>query len=90
MLTIVCCVILVFTNSSIFPPFHFSAGVGKTTLTQKVCETLKLKSIPVSGFYTTEIRTTSGGREGFDVVTLNGNKKGVLARKRYRSYGRGY
>ena len=68
--------------------FIFHTGVGKTTLTQKVYETLKLKSIQVSGFYTTEIRTgNAGGREGFDVVALNSNKKGVLARKRYYFIG---
>lgn len=49
------------------------AGVGKTTLIRKLCEALKTKGLPVTGFYTQECRQ-NGTRIGFDVVTLDGHR----------------
>ncbi|KAG8305109.1 hypothetical protein J6590_076982 [Homalodisca vitripennis] len=53
-------------------------GCGKTTLVEKVCGSLKKLNIPVYGFYTEELRVR-GRRQGFDVVTLDG-QQAVLAR----------
>ncbi len=50
-------------------------GVGKTTLVQKVLESLK--DIRWKGFFTREIREGSK-RTGFEIITHNG-KKGILA-----------
>jgi nucleoside-triphosphatase len=56
-------------------------GVGKTTLVRRVLE--GLSGIPVTGFYTAEIR--SGGRRlGFRVITLDG-QEAVLAHVEIRS-----
>ena len=44
-------------------------GVGKTTLTKKVANKLKLKHA-VQGFYTEEVRDEKGVRTGFDVVSI--------------------
>jgi nucleoside-triphosphatase len=49
-------------------------GCGKTTLLRKIIERLPF---PVHGFYTQEIRP-SGVREGFEIVTLDG-QHGILA-----------
>ena len=50
-------------------------GVGKTTLTKKLCEICT----PVEGFYTEEVRGSNGVRLGFDVVSLGreGSKKSL-------------
>ncbi len=62
--------------------FYFCPkGVGKTTLVQKACERLKASGIQTKGFYTEELRT-GGRRQGFDVVTLHG-ERGPLARVGY-------
>ncbi|XP_068632045.1 cancer-related nucleoside-triphosphatase homolog [Battus philenor] len=53
-------------------------GVGKTTLTKKICSVLSNKGIKVVGFYTEEVRNNRV-REGFDVVTVEGTR-GRLAR----------
>lgn len=50
-------------------------GVGKTTVIQKVADTL---SDQAGGFYTQEIRDSSGRRQGFRLVTLDG-EEAVLA-----------
>ncbi|CAH1264374.1 NTPCR [Branchiostoma lanceolatum] len=55
-----------------------SAGIGKTTLTQKACEALQTDGVRIQGFYTQEVRT-GGRRQGFDVITLEG-QRGSLAR----------
>lgn len=67
-----------FINADFF--FKIYAGVGKTTLVQKVCAALKENHILTQGFYTEEVRS-GGRRTGFDVVTLSGNR-GPLARVR--------
>lgn len=64
-----------------------SLGIGKTTLIKQVCLNLKKHrdDIDMSGFYTEEVREGGGGgrgrggRIGFDVVTLSG-ERGILAR----------
>lgn len=45
-------------------------GIGKTTVIKRVLEALK---VPVTGFYTREIRGP-GGRLGFEAVTIEGPK----------------
>lgn len=57
--------------------FHIP-GIGKTTLAQKLINILKDKGVKTSGFYTEEVRKNRA-REGFDVVTLDG-QRGRLAR----------
>ncbi|CAH0746970.1 unnamed protein product [Bemisia tabaci] len=64
--------------SSIISFFLFCLGVGKTTLTKKICERLRTNRIKIQGFYTEEKRE-HGSRIGFDVVSLDG-KRGPLAR----------
>ena len=58
-----------------------SPGVGKTTIVQNICKTLKEQHphIKCDGFFTTELRA-GGQREGFDVITLGG-ERGALARR---------
>ena len=55
--------------------------MGKTTLVKRVCAVVgrERKGVAMSGFYTEEVRGESGGRVGFDVVTLQGERS-VLAR----------
>ena len=54
-------------------------GVGKTTLVKKLHKKLLT---PVSGFYTEEIRSSSGLRLGFDIVSLEDEtKRAPLARE---------
>ncbi|KAI4889741.1 hypothetical protein NFI96_019652 [Prochilodus magdalenae] len=60
------------------PQDHHRAGVGKTTLVQKVCESMGSTGVTVQGFYTEELRER-GRRVGFDVVTLSG-ERGALSR----------
>jgi nucleoside-triphosphatase len=45
------------------------AGIGKTTLIRQVVSTMRMKA---SGFYTEDL-TSGGKREGFRVVTLDGD-----------------
>lgn len=44
-------------------------GVGKTTLIRQVVSTMRMKA---GGFYTEDLRT-AGSREGFRIVTLDGD-----------------
>lgn len=60
------------------------SGVGKTTLVQKVRESLSSTDVIIHGFCTEEVRE-SGRRVGFDVVTVNG-QRGILARVGYLSF----
>ncbi|XP_050670934.1 nucleoside-triphosphatase THEP1 [Leptidea sinapis] len=53
-------------------------GVGKTTLTKKLCSSLNKNDIKTVGFITEEVRRNRV-REGFDIVALNG-LRGRLAR----------
>lgn len=53
-------------------------GVGKTTLTKKLCALLNSKGVKTVGFFTEEVRRNRV-REGFDIVTLDG-LRGRLAR----------
>ncbi|KAI5610497.1 cancer-related nucleoside-triphosphatase isoform X1 [Silurus asotus] len=55
-----------------------SPGVGKTTLVQKVWDSLSSGGVSIHGFCTEEVRE-SGRRVGFDVVTVHG-QRGILAR----------
>ncbi|XP_034830746.1 nucleoside-triphosphatase THEP1 isoform X3 [Maniola hyperantus] len=54
-------------------------GVGKTTLTKKLCLLLNEKGIKTVGFLTEEVRRNRI-REGFDVVSLSG-ERGRLSRE---------
>jgi nucleoside-triphosphatase len=47
-------------------------GVGKTTALRRVCDALPIK--PLSGFYTEEVRA-GGVRQGFRLVTFNGEER---------------
>ncbi len=47
-------------------------GVGKTTALRRVCD--RLRSQPMRGFYTEEMRT-GGIRQGFRLVTLDGEER---------------
>ena len=58
-------------------------GIGKTTIIRAVVESLDEQ---VGGFYTEEIRGP-GGREGFRLVTLEG-QKAVMAHVNMRGKGR--
>jgi nucleoside-triphosphatase len=49
-------------------------GIGRTTIIRQVVSTMRLRA---SGFYTEDLRT-SGEREGFRIVTLDG-EMGLLA-----------
>lgn len=55
------------------------SGIGKTTLTKKICEALMERKIPVVGFYTEEVRD-GGRRIGFDIVDIHGKERKPLAR----------
>lgn len=50
-------------------------GVGKTTLVRKIIA--QMQSVPMAGFYTTEIRS-GGYRSGFELQGLNGDRR-ILA-----------
>lgn len=69
-------------------------GIGKTTLVQSICQSLRKEGIKMSGFYTQELRQHhehrrggggGGGRVGFDVVTLDGHRS-PLARLKDNGY----
>uniref|UniRef100_A0A182Q0C5 AAA+ ATPase domain-containing protein n=1 Tax=Anopheles farauti TaxID=69004 RepID=A0A182Q0C5_9DIPT len=50
-------------------------GVGKTTIMRKLSDELLTRHLPITGFYTEEVRDTrSGDRLGFDVVTFTGER----------------
>lgn len=55
-------------------------GIGKTTLVKRIHDHFQSVGAECSGFYTEEVRSNNF-RVGFDVVTLNGERK-ILARKR--------
>ncbi|KAM3964335.1 cancer-related nucleoside-triphosphatase homolog [Aphomia sociella] len=54
-------------------------GAGKTTLIKKLTSIISGKGIKTQGFYTEEVRSNRI-REGFDIVTLEG-ERGRLARE---------
>ncbi|KAL1394578.1 hypothetical protein pipiens_003021 [Culex pipiens pipiens] len=54
-------------------------GVGKTTIMRHVGTELQRRAIAFDGFYTEELRSPSGERSGFDIVTFDG-KRAPLAR----------
>lgn len=56
-------------------------GSGKTTLIKKIVEYLKQKNVNVEGFITEEVRDVEGCRLGFDILTLQNERK-IFARKR--------
>lgn len=56
----------------------FFVGAGKTTVVIKICELLANARIPLTGFYTKELRS-GNSRTGFDIFTVD-NKHGPLAR----------
>ncbi|XP_065842816.1 cancer-related nucleoside-triphosphatase homolog isoform X2 [Oscarella lobularis] len=51
-------------------------GVGKTTLVRHICDSIRRTGVAIQGFYTEEVRETTGDgqrvRIGFDVVTTSG------------------
>jgi nucleoside-triphosphatase len=53
-------------------------GVGKTTVLLKVIEALKAKGYRVGGMVSREVRSC-GTRVGFEILDLNGEKRGWLA-----------
>ncbi|CAH1154812.1 unnamed protein product [Phaedon cochleariae] len=55
-------------------------GIGKTSLVKKIIENMKMSQIECDGFYTEEVRNNNT-RIGFDIISLDGNKRAVLARK---------
>jgi len=55
-------------------------GVGKTTLFNKIIETLKNRNIKVGGFICPEVRE-KGTRVGFKIRSLDGKYEGWLAHK---------
>jgi len=57
-------------------------GVGKTTIIQKIVKKLEGKSL--AGFYTEEFRGAGGARQGFRIVTLDG-QTGILAEAGFKS-----
>ena len=59
-------------------------GVGKTTVIKKVAQALGDRA---GGFYTEEIRGSSGRRQGFRLVTLDGDEA-VMAHTDLRGEGR--
>lgn len=59
-------------------------GVGKTTVIQKVAHALGNRA---GGFYTEEIRRANGRRQGFRLVTLDGNRA-TMAHTDLRGEGR--
>jgi nucleoside-triphosphatase len=59
-------------------------GVGKTTVIKKVADALEDRA---AGFYTEEIRGSSGRRQGFRLVTLGGDDA-VMAHTGLRGEGR--
>lgn len=73
------CLYSVYVNS-----VFFCSGVGKTTLVQKVWETISSTGVNIHGFCTEEVRE-SGRRVGFDVVAVNG-QRGILARVGYANW----
>ena len=63
--------------------------MGKTTLVRKIVE--RMESVPMAGFYTTEIRS-QGYRSGFELQGLNGDRRvlahvGMESRHRVGKYG---
>ena len=56
-------------------------GVGKTTLVRNIIA--QMQSVPMAGFYTTEIRS-KGYRTGFELRGLNGDRR-ILAHVRLES-----
>lgn len=52
-------------------------GVGKTTLARRLVDELRVAGVPVAGFTTEEVRH-GGGRIGFAVETIDG-ERGILA-----------
>lgn len=49
-------------------------GVGKSTLIQRVLQQMQLPPSTATGFFTEEVRSSGGERQGFDVVTLSGQR----------------
>jgi nucleoside-triphosphatase len=50
-------------------------GVGKSTVVQRVIDGLRnAKPQQIHGFYTQEVRRSSGERAGFDIVTVSGER----------------
>uniref|UniRef100_A0A1I8QCP7 AAA+ ATPase domain-containing protein n=1 Tax=Stomoxys calcitrans TaxID=35570 RepID=A0A1I8QCP7_STOCA len=63
-------------------------GIGKTTLVRQLCkELIESHKIVCRGFYTNEIRNSSRQRIGFDVVTVNNDRKATLARSEVNHRG---
>lgn len=59
-------------------------GVGKTTLVKKICDSVS--SVKSVGFYTEEIRK-GGERQGFELISLDGDRRvlsHVTVNSRYR------
>ncbi|XP_037044841.1 nucleoside-triphosphatase THEP1 [Bradysia coprophila] len=55
-------------------------GTGKTTIVKRMVNELIATNNRTSGFYTEEVRNDRGNRIGFDIVSLNATKRGILAR----------
>ncbi|XP_021697537.1 nucleoside-triphosphatase THEP1 isoform X2 [Aedes aegypti] len=54
-------------------------GVGKTTIVRNLGIELQKRAIAFDGFYTEELRSATGERTGFDIITFDG-KKAPLSR----------
>ena len=55
-------------------------GCGKTTAVKRLSEALARDGVKLRGFVTEEV-LVGGKRTGFDVVTIPGEKRGILSRK---------
>ncbi|XP_065086655.1 cancer-related nucleoside-triphosphatase isoform X2 [Ochlerotatus camptorhynchus] len=49
-------------------------GVGKTTIVRNLGAELQKRVIQFDGFYTEELRSATGERSGFDIITFGGTK----------------
>lgn len=58
-------------------------GIGKTTIINRLFETLKLYGYNPGGFITYEIRE-AGRRVGFKIKSLTNNKEGILAHIKFK------
>ncbi|WP_440059869.1 NTPase [Thermogladius sp. 4427co] len=60
-------------------------GIGKSTLFNKIIQSIKENGLKVSGIITLEERDSSGQRVGFKIIDLSSGEWAWLARKDYYS-----
>jgi hypothetical protein len=74
-----CSVNSLVSTFALFNSARVFLGVGKTTLTKKICKALQERNVPVVGFYTEEVRE-GGRRIGFDIIDIAKGIRKPLAR----------